>query len=169
MQGANKKYFFELSIVHVFVSISLFYFGQYFFMVFFQLIFVLALFSYKNSFLNKMIFFLFLMCLHYFLVLLFSFGVYIFYFTNLFALIYFIDKQNKMFTKREFLACGIFALLSAFFVWYFEEFIYDMYLLFDVVDAPNMINSEVFTVLTLLHGFILFFTLFKKDRRLFGI
>ncbi|MFA6197483.1 MAG: hypothetical protein WC656_12685 [Sulfurimonas sp.] len=74
-----------------------------------------------------------------------------------------------MFTKREFLACGIFALLSAFFVWYFEEFIYDMYLLFDVVDAPNMINSEVFTVLTLLHGFILFFTLFKKDRRLFGI
>lgn len=169
MQDRNKKYFFELGIVHVLVSISLLYFGQYFFMILLQIVFLLALFSYKNSFLNKITFFAYLMCLHYFLVLLFSFGAYIFYFINLFALICFIDKQNKVFTKREFLACGIFALVSVFFVWYFEEFIYTMYLYFDVVDTPNMINSEVFAVLTLLHSFMLFFTLFKKDRRLFGI
>ena len=169
MRDANKKYLVTLGIIHAFASLSLFYFGQYFFMILLQIIFLPTLFSYKNSFLNKMIFFAYLMCLHYFLVLLFSFGAYIFYFINLFALMYFIDKQNKMFTKTEFLACGIFALMSAFFVWYFEEFIYEMYLFFDVVDTPNMINSEVFMVLTLLHSFILFFTLFKKDRRLFEI
>ncbi|MCX6051241.1 MAG: hypothetical protein NTZ60_01895 [Campylobacterales bacterium] len=169
MRDANKKYLVVLSFIHAFVSLSLFYFGQYFFMTFFQIIFVPTLFSYKNSFLNKMIFFVYLMCLHYFLVLLFSFGAYIFYFINLFALIYFMEWQNKIFTKREFLACGIFALMSAFFVWYFEAFIYNMYLYFDVVDTPNMINSEVFVVLTLLHGFMLFFVLFKKDRRLFEI
>jgi hypothetical protein len=169
MRFADKRYICELSLIHISLTLSLLYFAQYSFILFFQLSFFAVIFEYKRSFLGKMIFFVYLMCLNYSLALLFCFALYNFYFIALFGISYFLYNQQINFTKKELLACGIFALGTIALLRYFEGTVFDLYLYLDMSDEQNFINVEVYSLLTLLHLSILFFTFFKKNRRLFGI
>lgn len=162
----DKRYSVELTLIHFLVSIPLFYFSQYFFLIFLQIIYFLALFSHKSSFLYRIILSAYLIFLNYSLVLIFSFSAYIFYFITLFGVIYFINMQTINFTKKVFVTCGITALFTLFLIRYFDAFIYDIYLFFDVSDGQNFVNSEIFFVLTLFHTLILFFVLFRKRGKL---
>lgn len=161
----RAHYIAELGFVHILISLSLYYFSQYFFMIFLQIVFVICIFAYKKSIMNKIIFFSYLMCLNYALTLIFSFTAYILYFINLSAIIFFIYHQKITFSKKEFLACGVFASFAAGLLRYFEEEIFDLYIYLDVVDRQNYFSMEIAVLLSIMHLFILFFFVFKKDRK----
>lgn len=162
----DKKFSIELTIIHILVSASLLYFSQYFFLLFLQVIYCFALFSHKNSFLKNIFVFLYLACLNYSLILIFSFGAYIFYFLTLFGIVYFIYYQDIYFTKKAFLVGSVLALSTTILFRYLNGVAYGIYLYVDFSDGQNFVNSEILFVLTLLHTLILFFVLFKKRGKL---
>lgn len=162
----DKKYFIKLTLIHLLVSAPLWYFSQYFFLLFLQIIYFFTLFSYKSVFLKSTLLSLYLICLNYSLILVFSFSAYIFYFAALSAVTYFIYFQDTNFTKKAVLFWGILTLSITFLLRYMNEFIYDVYFYFDISDGQNFVNSEVLFALTFFHVLILFFVLFKKRGKL---
>lgn len=159
------KSFLKFSALHLFISASLFVFSQFSFLIVLQFLFCIALFDLKNS----TLLFTYLMGLNYALALFFSFEAYLLYFVAFFGTLTFLYTQNISFSKKDIFASGVLAFGTLFGLWHFEEFFYDMYISLDIVDAQNYINGEVLFFLTLLHLFVLFFILFKKNRELFGI
>ncbi|MFA6137752.1 MAG: hypothetical protein WC667_06665 [Sulfurimonas sp.] len=162
----DKKYFIALTVVHILVSASLLYFSQYFFLIFLQIIYFFALFSYKSSFFKSILLFLYLACLNYSLILIFSFSAYTLYFLILFGVIYFIYYQDINFTKKAVLVGSVLILSTTIIFRYLDGVVYKIYLYFDFSDGQNYVNSEILFVLTLLHTLILFFVLFKKRGKL---
>lgn len=158
-------YIAEFGFIHILISLSLYYFSQYFFMMFLQMIFLIYIFTYKKVFLNKVTLFSYFMCLNYALILVFSFTAYILYFINLSTIIFFIYKQKITFTKKEFFASLVLASFSAGVLKYFKEDIFDIYVYLDVVDKQNYFSMDIAIILSIIHLFILFFLLFKKDRK----
>lgn len=158
----SRKYLLELGVVHTLISLLLYYFSQYFFLMFLQIIFFVVIFEYKTNFVNRFSLFLYLIALNYSLILFFSFTAYFVYFVCLFSIIVFIYKQNIMFTKKDFLAYGLFAAFVAGLFRYFEDDIFDLYIYMNIVDAQNYYSIGVAAILSIMHLFILLFILSKK-------
>lgn len=159
------RYLLEFGFVHTLISLSLYYFSQYFFMLFLQIVFLISIFPYRKAFVKKVLFFSYFMCLNYALILIFSFTAYILYFINLSVVIFFIYNQRVTFTKQELLSCGVFALFVTWLLRYFKEEIFDTYIYLDIVDGQNYFCLDSAILLSIMHLFILFFLIFKKDRK----
>lgn len=155
----------EFLFVHILISLSLYYFSQYFFMLFLQMVFFISLSLPKKYFINKILLFSYFISLNYALIVIFSFTAYIVYFINLSAVIFFIYDQKITFTKKELLACGALTVFSAGVLRYFEEEIFDIYIYLDIVDKQNYFSIQSAFVLSIMHLFILFFLMFKTDRK----
>lgn len=158
----DKKKIYELSIVHFIIIFSLLVISQYTYGIFLQFFYLLLLFDFKKRNINNLLFLLYLFFTHYALVLLFTSEFTILYFLNLLAVTLLIYREKRFFSKLEYLVSGV---LLALFLLIFRDLsvtLYDIYIWLDVVDAPRFIESEVFYILSLLHIFLLLFTLFKK-------
>ncbi len=158
----DKKKIYELSIVHFSISLSLVFIAQYTYSIFFQFVFLLLLLDFKKKYINNLIFLLYLFFTHYALVLLFTSDVIILYFLNLWAVALLIYRHKRVFSKLDYLACGMSLALLLFVYNSFDTYIFDVYIWLDVVDAPKFINSAVLYVLSLLHIFLFFFLRFKR-------
>ena len=158
----DKKKIYELSIVHFIIIFSLVVISQYTYGIFFQFFYLLLLLDFNKKNINNLIFLLYLFFIHYALVLLFTSDLVILYFLNLLAVTLLIYRQKRVFSKLEYLACGICIAVLLLIFNALSVSIYDIYIWLDIVDAPRFINSEVFSVLLLLHTFLFFFALFKR-------
>ncbi len=159
----EKKKIYELSIVHFIIIFSLVLVSQYTYGIFFQFFYLLLLLDFNKKNINNLIFLLHLFFTHYALVLLFTSDQVILYFLNLLAVTLLIYRQKRVFSKLEYLACGICIaeLLLAFNA--LSVFVYDIYIWLDVVDAPKFINSVVLYVLSLIHIFLFFLLSLKEN------
>jgi len=162
LQLKEKKEIYELSLVHFSLLASLVFVSQYTYSIFFVFFIFVTLLDFKHKNRNNFIFLLYLFFVHYALVLLFTADFILLYFLNIVAAGALFYKQKRVFSKSEYLACGISIALLLVTFNSLNAFIYDIYIWLDVVDAPIFINTLVLCLLSLLHIFLLFFALFKR-------
>lgn len=162
LQLKEKKEIYELGLVHFSLLASLLFVSQYTYSIFFVFFFFVTLLDFKHKNMNNFIFLLYLFLVHYALVLLFTADFFLLYFLNLAAVGALFYKQKRVFSRSEYLACGISIALLLVTFKALSVFFYDIYIWLDVVDAPIFINTSVLCLLSVLHIFLLFFALFKR-------
>lgn len=72
------------------------------------------------------------------------------------------------FSIHELFTYGVFAALAVLLLRYFEDDIFDIYIYLDIADEQNYVSMESTVLLSAMHFFILFFLMFKKDRKNLG-
>lgn len=160
----GRSYIIEAGAVHLTLSFTLYYYGQFFFLLLFQLPFLLFIVDVKQKILKNLLFFSYLFFLNYASLLIFSFESYFIYFTALAIFIYFIHDQKITFNNKELLGFVIWAFVSIVAVECFQEEIFDLYIYIDINDKQNYFTFESAAILTLMHFFMLFFVLNRKDK-----
>ena len=148
--------------LHVFVSVSLLYTGEYFYTLALQFLFVMSLLRSKQIILYAYLLFIFI-------ALLLIFVSYPFvYFLAFLATIYFILSREIFFQLYEIQRFAILSLCCGVVYWYMQEFVYQVYIWSDIVDKAHSMSSEIFFMLSVLQILTLSFIIKKyKDMNLF--
>ncbi len=130
--------------LHVFVSVSLLYIGEYFYTLALEFLFVMSLLRSRRITLYTYLLFIFI-------ALLLIFASYPFlYFLALFATICFIMSREIFFQLYEIQRFAILSLCCGVVYWYMQEFIYQVYIWSDIVDKAHSMSSEMFFMLSVL-------------------
>ena len=133
------------------ISISLLLIGEYFFVIFFMPVFLISIFEFKNIFLKKILFLVYMYGVNYALILLFASTSYILYFLNLSAFLYILRKQKYNFLDIVVFLFVITTITLILNLTTFKEFLYEIYIWLDVVDKVNYVNIEILFILSFLH------------------
>jgi len=140
---------------HLIFSISLLFIGEYTTTILLQIIYILLYFS-------KFFIYLYMLLVHFILIKLFSSSYYLLYFFNLLILLYsFIYLKIEIDINKIFFFIFMVGV-SYFFLWRFDENIYDIYILLNINDKINYISNVVEVLLLFLHTLILFIYLYNK-------
>jgi len=137
-------------IFHFFISLSLYFIGEYITFIFLQFLFLIIFFKWKYSI---YLFYLPLILLS--LTKLFASSFYSLYFLNLmlFLLYYYKNRTFENIKEIVIYTLYLFSLFSL--LVYYEDFIYEMSLDFNITDKINSISVEVIYFLNILHLTIL--------------
>ncbi len=146
-------------LTHIVFTISLIFIGEYTTTLLLQFIYII-------SFNNRLFIYIYLPIINFILVKLFSSSNYILYFFNLFTTLFLINKLHLVITFKAILFFIIFVSFTYTLIWWFEQFLYDIYLLIDIEDSVNFITLESITLLSLLHTLILFIYMYNTSKRL---
>ncbi len=123
--------------------------------------------------LNSSLFFIYALVLHVELIFVFFFDFYIFYFLNLFFVMFFLHYKIADFSPKLFFLYTLLVLLITKLNIY-DEVMFEISLFLDILDKVPYMNSEVMYALTLVH--LLLLLNLKKfenfwvimDKKLFG-
>ena len=148
----TKKIKLGFAPLHLLLSISLFFIGEYSYDIVLQFIFLVVFFDIKSQFLKTIFISIYLLAVHKALLLLFA-SSYLLYFINLSLVIYLLFKSNlfKGFTEKSILACGIVFIFLIAAVLNLENIIFDLYIWLDIVDTQTYQTREVLYILSLIH------------------
>lgn len=141
---------------HLSLSFSLLFIGEYTTTLVLQFGFLTLFVKLKNF-----IYIFYIPLVLFALMKLFASTYYPFYFFNLSFLLYALYKNNFFLTMLELLIWHFYLLFLYLLYNYFEEEIYDIYILIDIEDKVHYIDLSVSLILTALH-FIIFIFLFKR-------
>ncbi len=158
----SPRNIWEVFALHVFVSVSLLYTGDYFYTLALQFLFVMTLLRSRRITLYTYLLFIFI-------ALLLIFASYPFlYFLVILATIYFILSREIFFQLYEIQIFATLSLCCGVVYWYMQEFIYQVYIWSDIVDRVHFMSSEIFFMLSVLQILTLSFIIKKyKDINLF--
>ncbi len=103
---------------------------------------------------ENFLFFALVLILHLILLYLFTNEFYILYFLGLAVSLYTISKYYKYFSSFIFLFCLI-PIISLVNLDFYDEFIFEFYLKFNMLSSVTYINDELIYILATLHTIVL--------------
>ncbi|DAB29869.1 MAG TPA: hypothetical protein CFH84_07425 [Sulfurimonas sp. UBA12504] len=145
--------------LHIGLSCSLFFIGEYTLDLVLQLVFVSTFFK------NKKLFYLFYMPMFFLaLVKIFASTFYLLYFINLFFLFKYLEKSELLLSIKELFLWSVY--MASIYLGYIslDAQIYAMYILQNIQDKVNHLFIDVVFILALLH--ILIFVILGYNKKI---
>ncbi len=148
-------------LLHIVLSFSLYFIGEYTTLISLQLISMVIFFK------SKQLFTLFYIPIIFFsFTKLFASSIYVVYVINLFLFVISLYKYNFILDLKKVFLLAIYLFISYAFFISFEEQLYEIYLDLNITDKVNSISVEVIYFLNILHLIILYLIgIIKKKNR----
>ena len=137
-------------LAHLVFTVSLLFIGEYTTAILLQLVYLVV-------FNNVAYGYFYIPLLHFILVKLFASSYYLLYFFNLFIILSLVNylKININFKAILYFIMIVFLIYSL--VFFFDEFLYDIYILIDINDKINFISYQAQLSLLFLHTILFMF------------
>lgn len=146
-------------VLHLFISFSLVFIGEYSSLIVLQFAFIFTFFQSKN-----ICYFFYFSIIFFALVKIFASSLYFLYFLNLLFLFYYLYKQELLLNVNELVIFTLYMAMLYGMYYYFEEDIYNLTIRLEIDDKVNHVFDEVVGVLALMHIFIFMILGYNKQK-----